>query len=111
MAGKLGNGRTEEERPPQNLRCDLCFTMYLKNRGETPVSAGCAGFTHLWSTHKHKHRLVKSFPEAQEHGPVQVAPVAAQLQHGHVPFLNVGVCLGLVVLQMKSPNWKGDATV
>lgn len=107
MAGKLGNGRAEEEGPPQNLRCDLCLTMYLENRAETPVSAGGTGFTHLWSTHKHQHRLVKRFPKAQEHGPVQVAPVAAELQHGHVPFLNVGVRLGLVVLQMKGPNWRG----
>lgn len=58
-------------------------------------------------THKYKHPLVQSFPKAQEHGPVQVAPVAAELQDGHVPFLNVGVCLSFVVLQMKGPNWSG----
>lgn len=33
--------------------------------------------------------------------------MAAELQHGHVPFLNVGVRLGLVVLQMEGPNWTG----
>lgn len=83
------------------------FNHVSEKQRETPVSAGCTAFTHPWSTHKHKHRLVKSFPKAQEHGPVQVAPVAAELQHGHVPFLNVGVCLGLVILQMKSPNCRG----
>lgn len=48
---------------------------------------------------------VEGFPEAQEDGPVQMAPVAAQLQDSHVPLLNVGVRLCLVVLQVKSSNW------
>lgn len=33
--------------------------------------------------------------------------MAAELQHGHVPFLNVGVRLGLVVLQVEGPDWRG----
>lgn len=53
-------------------------------------------------------RLVEGFPKAQEDGPVQMAPVAAQLQDGHIPLLNVGVCLCLVVLQMKGSNWRGN---
>lgn len=35
-----------------------------------------------------------------------MAPVAAQLQDGHVPLLNVGVRLCLVVLQVKGSNWQ-----
>lgn len=51
---------------------------------------------------------VQGFPKAQEDGPVQMAPVAAQLQHGHVPLLHVGVSLRLVILQMKGSDWRGD---
>lgn len=51
---------------------------------------------------------VQSFPKAQEHRSVQVAPVAAQLQHGHVPLLHVGVRLRLVVLQVKGSNWEEE---
>lgn len=37
-----------------------------------------------------------------------MAPVAAQLQDGHVPLLHVGVRLCLVILQMKGSNWRGN---
>lgn len=54
------------------------------------------------------HVSVEGFPEAQEDGPVQMASVAAQLQDGHIPLLHVGVCLCLVVLQMKGSNFGED---
>lgn len=37
-----------------------------------------------------------------------MAPVAAELQDGHVPLLNIGVRLRFVILQMKGSNWRGD---
>lgn len=58
--------------------------------------------------HKNKARPVEGFPKAQEDRPVQMAPVAAQLQDGHVPLLNVRVSLCLVILQMKGSNWRGN---
>lgn len=51
------------------------------------------------------HVSVKGFPKAQEDGPVQVAPVAAQLQHRHIPLLHIWVRLGLIIFQMKSSNF------
>lgn len=53
---------------------------------------------------KNKDRPVEGFPKAQEDRPVQMAPVAAELQDGHVPLLNIGVRLRLVILQMKGSN-------
>lgn len=58
--------------------------------------------------HENKDWPVEGFPKAQEDGPVQMAPVAAQLQDGHVPLLHVGVRLCLVILQMKGSNWRGN---
>lgn len=86
------------------------MTMYLKNRQTGGYSQSSWNtvptFLHTHK-HKHKHPLVESFPKAQEYGSVQVAPVAAELQDGHVPLLNIGVCLSFVVLQVKGPNWSG----
>lgn len=51
------------------------------------------------------HVSVKGFPKAQKNGAVQVAPVAAQLQHRHIPLLHIWVRFGLIVFQMKSSNF------
>lgn len=51
------------------------------------------------------HVPVQRLPEAQEHGPVQVAPVVAELQHRDVPLLHVGVQADFVILEMEGFNF------
>lgn len=57
---------------------------------------------------EHDDWPVEGFPKTQEDGPVQVAPVAAQLQDCDVPLLHIKVCLCLIILQMKGSDWMGE---
>lgn len=66
------------------------------------------GYTYV-NMQRNKDGPVEGFPKAQEDRPVQMAPVAAQLQDGHVPLLHVGVCLCLIILQVKGSNWRRNA--
>lgn len=51
---------------------------------------------------------VQRLPEAQEHRPVQVALVIAELEHGDVPLLHVGVQADFVVLEMEGFDCKRE---
>lgn len=53
---------------------------------------------------------VEGLPELQEHGPVEMALVVAQLQHGHIPLLHIGVHLLLVILQMEGSDCRVTTT-
>lgn len=98
----------------QNLRWDLCLTMYLQRPPRERVTerhflsrTETKGYsTEVEGEARATVTPVQGFPEAQEDGSVQMAPVTAQLQDGHVPLLDVGVRLCFVVLQVKGSNWQ-----